>query len=154
MALTLPRIVYPSGGSATLSFIYQPRFVPFKVYESIRHDNLSSAGLRESIWERTDEFFEFTMEYVKTGTDVVAWDLFMQSALQGLTFDYYPDGSLSDFTTYVLVDTTWRADYKQLGMHSFNVRFRRHVPWNPCRIPCPADEGNVDTKTFVLNVRL
>ena len=129
MALALPKIVYPRGGGATLNFVYPPRKVPFRAYETVRHDNVASSGVRETVYERTDKFFEFEMEYVKLGTDVGAWDSFVQSALQGIAFDYYPDATLGSLTTYVLEDTTWHPGYKQLGMYSFTMRFRERVPW-------------------------
>src|SRR5207249_8843757 len=81
----------------------------------------------ETIFERTDEFFEFDMEYVKLGTDVQAWDGFVQQALQGLAFDYYPDSTLSAHTTYLLEDTNWTPAYKQLGMYTFHMRWRKQI---------------------------
>lgn len=130
MGLALPKIVYPSGGGSTLQFVYPPRFVAGD-YNAIRHDNLSSAGVTERIWERTDELLRFTMEYVKVGADLNAWDSFMQQALQGTAFDYYPDPVLAPtaFTTYLLTRTNWNAAFKQLGMYTFQMEFRKRVAW-------------------------
>ena len=129
MALTLPKIIYPSGGGNTLNFVYPPRKVPYREYAAVRHDNMSSAGVRETVFERTDTFLEFEMEYVKIGGDVGNWDGFMQSALQGNNFDYYPDATQGAFTTYVLENTDWNAAFKQLGMYTFKLKFRQYVVW-------------------------
>ncbi len=129
MSLIVPKIVYPSGGGTTLTFSYPPRMVPAQLYEATRRDNLSSAGVRESIYERLDIFLEFTMEYVKIGADMAAWDAFFVNALAGNAFDYYPDSTQGAFTTYLLEDTNWTAAYKQLGMYTFKVRFRKRVAW-------------------------
>ncbi len=129
MALTVPKIVFPTGGGTTLTFVYPPRQVPYKTYAAIRHDNLASSGVRESIYERRDEFLNFTMEYVKAGADVSAWDSFMQFALTGAPFDFYVDATINSYATYVLEETSWNAAFKSLGMFSFSMKFRKRVAW-------------------------
>lgn len=129
MALIVPKVVYPTGGGTTFTFTFPPRLVPYKVYEAVRHDNLSSAGVKESIYERTDEFLVFTMENVKAGSDISGWDSFIQSALQGIPFDYYPDSTVGSFTTYVFEGFGWSADFKSVGMYTFGMRFRKRVNW-------------------------
>ncbi|MGH9431173.1 MAG: hypothetical protein ACRD3T_06495 [Terriglobia bacterium] len=123
-----PQIVYnPSTGPVTLVFNYPPRTVP--AYESVatRHDNLASSGVRESVLERIDNFLELSLETVLSGQDVAAWSAFMQYALVGGQFAYYPDSSCRSFTNYWLEDTTWKAGYKAAGIYSFNVKFRQVV---------------------------
>lgn len=129
MALTVPKIIYPTGGGTTLTFVYPPRLVPNPPLQAIKHTNLASSGVQETIYERTDEFFQFTMEYVKIGSDLSAWDAFVRSALQGTAFDYYPDSTLSSHTTYFLEDTNWTAAFKQLGIYTFQMKFRKRVAW-------------------------
>jgi len=132
LALTVPKIGYypPAGGGyTTFTFTYPPRRQPFKAYETTRHDNISSAGVRETIVERTDEFLYLEMEYVVAGSDVTAWQTFIQAALLGTSFDYYPDSTLGTYSTYVLEGTTWRADYKSLGMYTFSIKARLRIAW-------------------------
>lgn len=133
MSLIVPFIIYPPAITAPpgtlLVFNLPPRFVPYKSYQVTRHDNVSSAGVRETVYERTDEFLEFTMEYVKIGADIQAWDAFIQYALQGGPFNFFPDSTIFVWTTYTLEDTTWQAAYKSLGMFTFKVRMRRWVGW-------------------------
>jgi hypothetical protein len=129
MSLAIPKIVFPSGGGTTFNLTFPPRQVPFKSYQATKHINIASSGVSEVIYERRDEFLVFTMETVKAGSDVSGWDIFMQSALQGIPFDYYPDGTLGAFTTYVYDDTGWEAKYLSLGLYQFQLRFRKRVSW-------------------------
>lgn len=138
-----PKIVYPSGGGTTLTFVFPARLVPAKNYSAVRHDNVASSGVVERIYETRHEFLTFTMEYVKIGADVTAWDTFIQSALQGVLFDYYPDAALGAFTTYALEHTDWTAAYKSLGMYDFSLMFRKYVaapaaPITPAALTVPA----------------
>ena len=65
----------------TLTFLRPPRKVPAYEYNAVRHDNISSAGVREAVLERIETFLEFEMEWVAIGADVQAWNQFMQFAL-------------------------------------------------------------------------
>jgi len=59
--------------------------------------------------------------------DVTAWANFMDYALQGGQFSYYPDASQSSFTNYWLEDTDWIAEYKGVGRYTFKLKFRQVV---------------------------
>lgn len=123
-----PQIAYYSGPTLiTLPFTYPPRNVAAYNSVATRHDNIASSGVRESILERIDNFLEFEMQTVLIGSDVAAWNAFMQYALQGGQFSYYPDASLGSFTNYWLEDTTWNAAYKAPGLYSFKLKFRQVV---------------------------
>ena len=123
-----PKIVYdPGTGPTTLTFLRQPRKVPAYEYNALRHDNISSAGVREAVLERIDTFLELEMDWVAIGADVQAWNQFMQFALGGGQFGYYPDASLPGFTNYWLEDSNWTAAYKSPGLYSFKLKFRQVV---------------------------
>ncbi len=123
-----PKIVYdPGTGPTTLAFQRQPRKVPAYIYEGVRHDNVASAGVREAVFERLDQFLDFEMEWVAIGSDVIAWASFMSFALNGGQFSYYPDSSLTTFTNYWLEDTTWYSAYKVVGQYSFKLKFRKVI---------------------------
>lgn len=123
-----PQIIYdPGTGPITLGFIYPPRNVAAYNAIATRHDNVASSGVRESILERVDNFLEFDMQTVLAGNDVAAWNVFMQYALTGGQFAYYPDSSQNAFTNYWLEGTTWNAAYKSPGIYSFKVKLRRVV---------------------------
>jgi|SRR5579863_5829919 len=123
-----PQIIYdPGTGPVTLAFTYPPRNVAAYNSVAARHDNIASSGVRESILERIDNFLEFDMQTVLIGSDVTAWNSFMQYALTGGLFAYYPDSSKSAFTNYWLEGTTWNAAYKAPGLYSFKLKFRQVV---------------------------
>lgn len=135
LAGALPKVVYPSASigvvaglpSGTLNFLRQPRFVPAFYLNAVRHDTLSTAGVRQSILERIENFFEFEMEWVALIADVAAWKQFMSYALAGGAFDYYADGTKTTFTTFLLEDTKWIPRYKVPGEYTFKALFRQQV---------------------------
>jgi len=123
-----PAIVYPYGsGTATLNFLRPPTKVPAYSSTAVRHDNVASSGVRESVLERIDNFLDLDLEWVGIGSDVQAWAQFMNYALQGGVFAYYPDSSQASFTNYWLEDTNWTAAYKAAGQYSFHLKFRQVV---------------------------
>jgi len=123
-----PAIVYPYGsGSATLQFQRPPVKVPACSAVAVRHDNVASSGVRESVLERIDNYLDLELGWVGVGSDVQAWAQFMNYALQGGLFAYYPDSSQSSFMNYWLEDTNWTAAYKAPGQYSFRLRFRQVI---------------------------
>ncbi len=125
-----PKITYvPLAGTPvqTLTFTRPPRFVAPYNRVATRHDNLSTAGVKETVVERVDNFFELTLEYVGIGSNLTAWAAFMEEALQGVQFDYFPDASLPGYATCTLDDTDWKAEYKSPAQYTFKVLFRAVV---------------------------
>ena len=126
--MAYPQIIYPvSNGTATLQFSLPPTKVPAYSSMAVRHDNVASSGVRESILERIDNFLDLDLEWVGVGADVQAWAQFMSYALQGGVFAYYPDSSQAVFINYWLEDTNWTAAYKAAGQYTFHVKFRQVV---------------------------
>ncbi|HXJ95013.1 MAG TPA: hypothetical protein VMT20_19405 [Terriglobia bacterium] len=126
--MAYPQIVYNTGtGPTTLQFQRAPRNVPAYELKAMRHDNIASSGVRESIIERIDTFLSLEMEWVGIGSDVQAWSGFMNFALAGGQFAYYPDASHTAFTNYWLEDTNWTAGYKSPGQYTFKLKFRQAV---------------------------
>jgi len=123
-----PKIVYtPAGGTEqTLNFVFPPRQQPGYAKTAVRHDNVSTAGIRESVLERIDDFLEFTIEWIRTA-EVGVWQYFLNHALTGATFAYYPDAAESSFTLYLLEDTEAKLEYKSAGMYKLALRFRKQV---------------------------
>ncbi len=123
-----PQIIYdPGTGPTVLAFARPPRKVPAYEYSAVRHDNISSAGVREVVLERMEIFLTLEMEWVGIGADVQAWNQFMEFALAGGQFGYYPDASQPGFTNYWLEDTDWTAAYKAPGQFTFRLKFRQVV---------------------------
>ena len=67
-----PQIIYtPAGGTQqTLSFASPPQQQPGYLKTAIRHDNVSTSGVRESVLERIDQFAELNMEWIRSGDDL------------------------------------------------------------------------------------
>jgi hypothetical protein len=124
-----PKIVYtPTGGSEqTLNFALPPRDVPAYHKVAVRHDNVSAAGIRESVLERTDEFMEFSMDFIKSGTELANWQAFLDHALTGAAFAYYTDASVNAFGNYLLEDTEITSSRQAPGAYSISLKLRRQV---------------------------
>ena len=128
MSWTVPKIVYdPGTGPTTLTFIYQPRNLPYVNLVPVRHDNYSTAGARETLTERVDEFLTINMQHVKLVADAPAWEAFFRYALRGGTFAYYPDSAVATFTNYTLDDSEKAIEYKAAGFYTFSAKFRKVV---------------------------
>lgn len=126
--MAYPKIVYPSGGGTTLTFQVPPRFVPSWAKAAIRTDSISTAGVKQVILQRIEDFLEFTMEWIAAGSDRDAWKSFLDYALQGGNFDYYPDASQGGHTTYTLENQDLKIEYKSAGRDQIQgIRFRLYV---------------------------
>jgi len=109
-----PQIIYtPAGGTQqTLSFMSPPQQQPGYEKVAVRHDNISTSGIRESVLERIDQFTELSLNWIRAGTDFANWTTFLDFALTGAAFAYYPDASLTSYTNYVLENTNATLAYK------------------------------------------
>ena len=117
----------PSSWGITLQFQLPPTGVPFDWLKAIRHDSFSTAGARQTVSERLENWLDFQMEWVATGADVSAWDAFIESACLGVPFDFYPDASLANFTTYALMDFDKKLAYKAPGQYTFSITMRKEM---------------------------
>jgi hypothetical protein len=124
-----PKIVYtPAGGTEqTLNFAFPPRHLPGYQKTAVRHDNVSTAGLRESVLERVDEFLEFSMDFIQPGTDLANWQAFLDHALTGAAFAYHPDSAQPAFTNCLLEDTETKIDYKAPGVYTLTLKLRKQT---------------------------
>jgi len=126
--MSFPKIVYTpaGGGETTLQFGAPARFVAGYSRQAVRHDNVSTAGIRESVLERIDDILEITVEWVRT-SELSGWQTFLNHALTGAAFAYYPDASLSGYTNYLLEDTEMKLEYKSVGSYSVRLKMRKQI---------------------------
>ncbi len=124
-----PKIVYtPSGGSEqTLNFSSTPRQQPGYLKTAIRHDNISTAGVRETVLERIDVFLEFTLDYLQAGSDLENWTGFLDYALTGGPFAYYADASQAASVNCLLENTDAKIAYQAPGFYSLTLKLRHQV---------------------------
>ncbi len=127
--MAYPKIVYtPAGGhEQTLTFSSPPQRQPGYVKSAVRHDNISAAGIRESVLERTDEFLELSLPWIRADADLAAWQAFLGHALTGAAFTYYPDASRPDFGNYLLEDTETRLDWRAPGTYTLTMKLRKLI---------------------------
>jgi hypothetical protein len=125
MPLPRPQIIYdPGTGPVTLSFTFPPIQKPLlDDREAVRHDSITSSGLRQSALERIDIIKPLQMEYIPW-EDWPNWQPFIDAALTGIDFAYYPDASLPDFQTFELVETSFNPKYSFRGISKFSMNFR------------------------------
>lgn len=129
-----PKIIYFGGsGFVTLNFTYPPVEKPgvqdgtSDERETIRTDSITMTGRKQMFYIRTDTFRVLTMKNVPM-TDLAAWSQFIDIALTGTTFDYYPDATVNSFTTYTLEDTSWAPKYSVRNLAQFSLKLRVYVP--------------------------
>jgi hypothetical protein len=130
MSLAIPKIVYTLvSGAVTLNFTYPPvQKAGTNDLSAQRADAISLSGRKQTWWTRTDEFFILTMEYADIASDMPLWDAFIQYALMGGTFDYYPDATLLTFSTFTLEDTDFNPKFNFRSIAKFTLKLREYVP--------------------------
>lgn len=119
-----PKIVYtPSGGAqTTLTPAFSPTQQPAYMKTAVRHDNVSSSGVRESVLERVDTFME--ANFLIPAADLAAWQGFLDYALTGAPFAFYPDSSGAAFTNYLLDDTDAKIEFSAPGRYALKMKWR------------------------------
>ncbi|HWE50463.1 MAG TPA: hypothetical protein VG273_11760 [Bryobacteraceae bacterium] len=90
--MALPQIIY-GGGPTTLTFKRGTK--GFSASDSARrNDNVSTSGLRESVYEATDLMIGFSLPGLLISDDFTAWENFYSWALQGNSFSFVPNLSV------------------------------------------------------------
>jgi len=105
----IPQIIYdPGSGPITLPFVMPPIQKPGDHDRvAVRQDSMTIYGERQSMWQRTDQYLTLNMEWVFQGSDLIAWMEFIDLALLGGSFQYFPDaGDLTIAATYELTTTS------------------------------------------------
>ena len=122
MASIYSKIVYPSqliqSGGTSFQPAYPMRRMPGFVFTRVGDDTESSAGYQQSITQFIRGEFEVEAPDVALGTDTAKWVAFIQSALTRVPFDFYPDASLSAYSTYIMMDNKVAAEYASPGFYA------------------------------------
>jgi hypothetical protein len=125
MAYPTPKIIYDPGTGAT---VVTPTFPNIQKpymdnFEAVRHDSITSDGVRQSITERVDRVRPINFETVPW-TDMPMWEAFFAYAIQGGPFQYYPDGTATAFQTWQLVDDKIAPTFVAFGLSKFAMNMR------------------------------
>src|ERR1039458_1054083 len=117
--------VYQAPGASVLTG-FTPVFPPVKrqpLYmwglEAVRHDSLTTDGIKLSVLERLDNVTTLNFEYVAE-SDMAAWKAFEEFAVGGGTFAYRPNanawagnpGDNTGFSTFKLIDVDWKPHFE------------------------------------------
>jgi len=105
----IPQIQYPAASpTTTLSFTLPPikKAGPYGVadQELCGGVSLTLSGKKQVMWQRTDTFLHLIMDDVPWA-DMPAWQAFIDYALQGNTFLYWPDVAGTAYDEYWLEDS-------------------------------------------------
>lgn len=124
--MAYPKIIY---NATTLTFSLPPVMQSVEEErQAVRHDSVSSSGVRQSIVERVDYFLTLQMDWVPLDADLAAWAAFIDFAILGNSFDYYPDADDAlTFSTYLLEDDDWKPQHNVRTMKKFSIKMRRYV---------------------------
>lgn len=125
MSYPIPKILYdPGGGLVTVNPTYPPiQKAQLDDLESVRHDSISSSGIRQVATERIDTIKPLQFENVPW-EDLPAWKQFIAFAIEGGTFSYYEDATASAFQTFELLDTSFSPKYNIRGLSKFSLKLR------------------------------
>jgi hypothetical protein len=125
MAYPTPKILYDAGsGTVTVTPTYPNIQKPYMDnFEAVRHDSITSDGVRQSITERVDRVRPINFETVPW-TDMPMWESFFAYAIQGGPFSYYPDGTATAFQTWQLVDDKIAPTFVAFGLSKFAMNMR------------------------------
>ena|ERR1035437_2578040 len=125
MAYPIPQIVYdPGTGAVTVTPTYPPVQKPYMDdFQALRHDSITSDGIRQSMLERVDRIKPVMIENAPW-TDLPMWEAFFAYAVQGGTFKYYPDATAPAFQTWQLVDDTVSPTFVAFGLSKFVFHMR------------------------------
>jgi hypothetical protein len=127
--MILPKIVYNAGsGSVTLNFSYPPVQKPGTDEKTAtRHDVESSSGILQTVVERVVTFRTVQLDFVPQA-DLAAWSTFMDWALSGGVFTYYPDATVSGtHDDWQLSDTSWTPAYAFRTFAKFKLKMRKVI---------------------------
>lgn len=126
--MIVPKIVYnPGSGSITLNPTWPPtKGNPVDNLAATRHDSITSDGHMQSVVERIDSINSLSWTTVPVD-DLAAWTSFMQYALTGGQFDYYPDSTSGTHSAYQLIDTDWNYKRVMFQTFAFTMNMRKYV---------------------------
>lgn len=120
------------NGSSWVNFI--PTLPPTKrppldtVLQAVRHDSITSAGEKQSVFERIDAMIPLTFENIPQAdmTSSPGWQDFFNNVLAGAEFVYYPDST--NLGTYDLVTMEDMGfDPKWVSWKNFSLSFTLRV---------------------------
>lgn len=134
--MAYPKIVYTTDDDMehTLAFTYPPVQKPGEYGTGLiiddyldrqveRQDSITSSGVKQAIYERTDKFMSIQMDFIPQA-DLPNWVAFADFALAGGEFNFYPDADLSEHALFSLEDLSWQPKYSFRRTDKTTLKFR------------------------------
>lgn len=95
--------------------------------EVVRHDSITTSGIKQSVTERVDHFAELSFEDIPL-SDLASWKALYDWALEGNQITYYPDATDSlTYIDYTLEDMKFAPKWKSYKNFSLTMRLRLFV---------------------------
>lgn len=125
MAYPIPKFIYdPGTGAVTFIPTYPNMQKPYiDDFEPIRHDSITSSGIRQSMVERVDRIKHVNFEFVPW-SELPSWEAFLSYAVQGGDFSYFPDSIATAFQTWQLVDDKVSPTFVCIGFSKISFSLR------------------------------
>lgn len=95
--------------------------------EAIRHDSITTSGIKQSVVERVDEFIELPFETIPE-SDLTSWQEFMTWAIKGNQFTYYPNAAVpGTYYEVTIEEMSYRPKYVAYKTYSLTITLRIFV---------------------------
>lgn len=123
--MLLPKIVY---NGTTLNFTFPPVQKPgADERQAEREDVKSSSGILQSITEHVEKFRTLQLDAVPLA-DMPAWEAFIDYAIEGNPFTYYPDATnAAVHDDWTLADTGFKPVLANRGYAKFSIKMRKVI---------------------------
>ena len=127
--MILPMFLY-NPGSGVVQWV--PTYPPIgkqpdDCLEAIRHDSITSSGIKQAVLERLDDVMTLSFPFVPVA-DLVSWKAFMTFALAGGVFAYRQNSTTNAaWGEYTLDSQEWTPKFVCFGTFSFEFKCRLWV---------------------------
>jgi hypothetical protein len=129
MSIPFPKFAYNAGsGIVDFSPTWPPTKKPgFDSLDATRHDSITSAGEKQSVFERIDQRLALNFTSIPS-SDLTAWNAFLMFALSGANFTYFPDNTIeTTFFEYTLEDEKVVPAWIAPGWYSLKINMLLYV---------------------------
>lgn len=110
--MKVPKFAWNDGSPHTFTPSYPATSkTPIATRSALRHDDFTGDGTGQWITDRVDKFLTLPFNFVPPD-DVADWEAFIDYAIEGKVFTYYPDSTDSGtHTDYTLEDQDWKPQF-------------------------------------------
>lgn len=127
--MAYPKVTWidEAGNAQQLAMLLPPTKRPAVWFERVGEDTLSTAGARQSITMRVDEFLELNLEWVEPGDEVAKWIAFHRWALLYTgEFEYFEDADADIHDTYELAYSSFKPEFAN-RRYKLKLKLRKAV---------------------------